>query len=98
MWVHYLGDPAKVDWPGKRHTKNDYLFEDACLQCHQDLTPPGLNRGGFLAHREWINRRTEKTCWDCHEDLTHHGTPALYTLHPKKKAAKTLESFKEAGP
>ena len=93
--VHYLGDPAKVDWEGKRFTKNDYLFEDACIQCHQNLTPPGLKRGGFLAHREWINGRTKKKCWDCHENLTHHDVPVLYTPDPKKKVARTLEFFEE---
>lgn len=95
VWVHNIGDPSTVDWEGKRYTKNHYLFQDACIECHQNLTPPGLNRGGFLAHREWKNGRTKKKCWDCHEDLTHHGTPVLYTSYPDKKTIKTLDDFEE---
>jgi cytochrome c-type protein NapC len=78
--VHYLGDPAKVDWDGKRFTKEDYLFEDACQKCHQDLTPAGMSRGGFLAHRAWERGRIEKKCWDCHENLVHHEVPVLHTV------------------
>lgn len=89
--VHYLGDPQKVDWEAKRFTKENYLFEDACVECHQDLTPPGLGRGGFLAHREWINGRTGKKCWGCHQDLTHHNVPVLYSPDPTITPARTLE-------
>ena len=80
--VHYLGNPSKVDWEGKKFTKEDYLFEDGCRRCHQDLIPPGLKRGGFLAHREWINGRTRKKCWDCHENMVHHNTPEVYRINP----------------
>jgi len=95
VWVHYIGDPKSVDWEGKRFTKDHYLFQDACTSCHQDLSPPGMNRGGFLAHREWKNGRTKKRCWDCHEDLVHHNAPTLFTSDPVKKTVKTLEDFRE---
>lgn len=91
VWVHYIGNPSKVDWAGKAATKNHYLFEKACTSCHQDLTPPGLNRGGFLAHREWQRGRTQKKCWDCHEKLVHHGTTVLFTTNPEKQPALTLD-------
>lgn len=77
--VHYLGDPAAVAWESKKFTKENYLFENACMNCHQDLTPAGMNRGGFLAHREWKNNRTDKKCWDCHQPMVHHNTPVLYS-------------------
>ena len=49
VFVHYLGNPAEVDWEGKKFTKEDYLFEEGCMSCLPDLTPtPGMNRGGFL--------------------------------------------------
>lgn len=78
LWVHYVGDPEKVDWQAKRFHKEQYVFEGGCMSCHKDLTPPGLPRGGFLAHREWMNGRTNKKCWDCHSDLVHHGTPVIF--------------------
>jgi cytochrome c nitrite reductase small subunit len=77
--VHYLGDPDKIDWAAKSGTKHEYLFEGACLACHQDLTPGGMNRGGFLAHREWRNGRTVEKCWDCHAPMVHHNAPVLYS-------------------
>ncbi|MBD3414837.1 MAG: hypothetical protein GF421_10460 [Candidatus Aminicenantes bacterium] len=83
--VHYLGDPSKISWEEKTHTKQNYLFEDACITCHQDLTPPSINRGGFLAHREWQNSTIQKKCWDCHEKMVHYNTPILFTdKHIKK--------------
>lgn len=78
VWVHYIGDPTEIDWDEKFQTKDDYLFEDACISCHQDPTPPGLPRGGFLAHRERLNGRTQKKCYDCHERLVHHESPVIY--------------------
>jgi len=78
--VHYLGDPSKVNWAGKAFTKSNYLFEKACLKCHQNLTPPGLKRGGFLAHREWMNGRTSKKCWDCHQNMVHHTGQVIYAV------------------
>ena len=85
--VHYLGNPSTIDWDAKLQTKNDYLFEDACMSCHQDLTPPGMDRGGFLAHREWKNKRIQEKCWDCHEDMVHRKTPVLFTSKSRTKKA-----------
>ncbi len=76
--VHYLGDPEKVDWAGKVRHKDKYLFADACRRCHQDLIPPGMPRGGFLAHREYERGRTVKQCFDCHEYMVHHRMPVVY--------------------
>ena len=98
VWVHYLGNPAAVDWAGKRYTKENYLFEAACTACHQDLTPPGMSRGGFLAHREWVRGRAGKRCWDCHEDMVHHAQPVLFDPHRERAAMSDVISMEGEKP
>ncbi len=77
--MHILLDPEEIDWEEKLNHKDRFLFEDACTSCHSNLTPPGISRGAFLAHRDWERGRTTKRCWDCHETMVHHNKKTVFT-------------------
>ncbi len=65
-------DAAAFDWKGnaERH-RLEFTFDNACHRCHKNLLPPGLPRGGFLAHRDYLNGFTDKRCTECHAHVGH---------------------------
>ncbi len=69
---NFYVDGATFDWAGnaeKNRTK--FTFESACRHCHHVLTPPGIRRGGLMAHRTFLRGETSKTCADCHPRVGH---------------------------
>jgi len=78
VYGHFFKDLEQIDWRAKLEHKNRFLWDQSCRQCHQNLTPPGLPRGGFLAHREYLRGRTDKSCADCHENLVHYPVRTLH--------------------
>jgi len=36
-----------------------------------NLTPPGLPKGGFIAHRAYLRGETTKKCAECHPHVGH---------------------------
>ena len=65
-------DPYTFDWAGNSEAnRQKFTFDSACQSCHADLTPPGMGRGGFLAHRAKLRGETMKTCTECHPHVGH---------------------------
>jgi len=65
-------DGAKFDWAGNAEKRRlRFTFESACRHCHHVLTPPGMSRGGFIAHRTYLRGETTKTCAECHPHVGH---------------------------
>lgn len=83
-------DPYTYDWigiAGKNRLK--YTFDSACLHCHHVLTPPGMPRGGFLAHRAYLRGETTKRCTECHPHVGHKNM--IEEVHNYfKKGTKSL--------
>lgn len=79
-------DGATFDWAGnseKRRLK--FTFESACRHCHHVLTPPGMPRGGFIAHRTYLRGETKKVCVDCHPHVGHKDMIETVNKFFKKK-------------
>ena len=71
--IHNLTfDPYNFDWK-KNADENrlEFTFDSACVNCHENLTPPGLPRGGLIAHRSYMNGTAEKHCVECHPHVGH---------------------------
>ena len=65
-------DPKTYDWAGaSEENRLKFTFDSACRRCHHVLTPPGLPRGGFIAHRTYLRGETAKRCADCHPHVGH---------------------------
>jgi len=65
-------DPATYDWAAAAEKNRlKFTFDSACRRCHHVLTPPGIPRGGFLAHRTYLRGETTKRCADCHPRVGH---------------------------
>lgn len=72
IYNHLSIDPYTYDWAGKAEAnRQEFTFDSACRACHMDLTPPGMRRGGFIAHRAKLRGETDMTCSKCHPHVGH---------------------------
>lgn len=72
IYHHLLSDPYTWDWAGRAETRREkFTYESGCRSCHVELTPPGMPRGGFRAHRAVMLGETSKTCTQCHPHVGH---------------------------
>ena len=62
-------DVAAHDWAGRAEHRRDFTYDNACRQCHMDLTPAGMKLSGILAHRQYLLGDLGKRCVDCHEHV-----------------------------
>jgi len=86
-WAQLFYDKSKIDWQDKRKHSNAYVYETGCTSCHQNLQTSGSQAGkAFLAHRDYYEKRTDKTCVQCHENVGHKdlGTYLNANLGAKK--------------
>lgn len=67
LYVHYLGSGG-IDSFKRAETARQGIVNDSCTQCHRDLFPPTLPRGGFLGHSA-LKRDSEMKCVSCHRGL-----------------------------
>ncbi len=65
-------DIETYDWrAAAEKNRPDFTFDSSCNRCHTNLTPPGLSKGGFIAHRTYMRGETDKMCSDCHPHVGH---------------------------
>lgn len=65
-------DAEAYDWMGASERRRlKFTYDSACRHCHNVLTPPGMRRGGFLAHRSYLRGDTKKRCTECHPHVGH---------------------------
>ena len=67
VYLHYLGSGG-TDPSGQAEAARQRIVNDSCTQCHRDLFPPTLPRGGFLGHSA-LKRDGEMKCVACHRGL-----------------------------
>ena len=73
---HVLLEPDEIDHEQWRHRAVKNIPSEACRTCHKNLLPPGLPRGGFLAHRAFLRGDVKGTCLKCHNNLVHGSHPS----------------------
>jgi cytochrome c nitrite reductase small subunit len=65
-------DGKNFDWAANTEKNRlKFTFDNACYRCHLNLTPPGLSKGGLLAHRSYMRGETDKMCAECHMHVGH---------------------------
>mgnify|MGYP001162652587 CR=1 FL=1 len=68
--VHIFGDPENLDHKALKITARKNIYPGACMKCHKNLFPSDLPRGGFKAHKAFVNQEASN-CVDCHVNLVH---------------------------
>lgn len=70
-FMHLILDPDEIDHEKWKYAAVRNIKSESCQQCHKNLLPPELPKGGLIAHRAFLKGRVNKTCMDCHENLVH---------------------------
>lgn len=84
--VQTFGDLESIDWEEKRKHASSYVFDSGCLSCHVNLKNATMGTPkGYLAHRQYFLKFTDKKCVDCHKNVGH------YNLGGYIKKAKNLQ-------
>lgn len=71
--VQNFGDLESIDWEAKRKHAKNFVYDSGCMTCHTNLREATMsNPKGFIAHKEYFEKRTDKKCVECHENVGHH--------------------------
>jgi cytochrome c-type protein NapC/trimethylamine-N-oxide reductase (cytochrome c) cytochrome c-type subunit TorY len=80
-----LIDAATHDWRGNSEARRlEFTFDSSCHRCHLNLLSPTMKRGGWMAHRDYLNGFTHKRCVECHPHVGHRGTWEAVADHYEK--------------
>ena len=71
--VQFFTDLESIDWEAKRKHASDYTYDSGCMNCHTNLREVTMSDPkAFIAHKEYYEKRTDKTCVECHNNVGHH--------------------------
>jgi len=62
----------EFDWAANtEENRLKFTYDNACMKCHADLTPRGMQFGALIAHRSYLRGETNKKCASCHPRVGH---------------------------
>ncbi len=95
-------DSADYNWEEKRKLENakKFVYQDACLKCHQNLFPTTLSPEGDDAHLYYLTSKEELRCINCHLHVGHHDPNAKHehNLNFGQLARQAVEIYEEPAP
>jgi formylglycine-generating enzyme required for sulfatase activity len=107
-------DSADYNWEEKRKLENakKFVYQQACLKCHQNLFPTTLSPEGDDAHLYYLTSKEELRCINCHLHVGHHDPNAKHEhntdfgriavlnaeIHTEPTKVETFENFTEKVP
>lgn len=72
LLVETFTDTRTIDWPSKRHRREEFVYDSGCLKCHGDLQTTTLsNSRVYVGHRPYFAGRSTKKCVSCHPSVGH---------------------------
>ena len=107
LWGYLTKDSADFDWDLKSQLENavQYIPNESCKECHQNLLPIGLTSDGITAHLyyEENEKKLNLQCISCHLDAGHYnpnythgqmtGIPVSAATGPIFEEATTVTEF-----
>ena len=92
-------DSADYNWEEKRKLENakHFVYQDACLKCHQNIFPTTLSPEGDDAHLYYLTSKQELQCINCHLHVGHYDPNAKHehNLEFGKLAVLNTEIYTE---
>jgi len=82
LWGQLFKDSADFNWENKSRPENavHFVYESACIKCHQTLFPVTLSKEGEDAHLYYTEKnKTDKLyCINCHISVGHYDPNAIH--------------------
>ncbi len=75
IWAKATRDKDSFDWEAKRQVEHaeKIVYNESCIQCHQDLYPEGISDDGVAAHLYYDDHAELKLqCISCHLNAGHY--------------------------
>ncbi len=68
-------DPESINWDAKRTVQEavDFVYDESCIKCHQNLFPMELSADGQQAHLYYEQHEDELSCLNCHLYTGHYS-------------------------
>ena len=82
LYGYFFKDSATIDWEKKKLLENakSFVYEESCINCHQNLFPVTLSVNGGNAHLFYTTSKDPLNCINCHLNVGHYDpNTALHT-------------------
>ncbi|MBR8461431.1 NapC/NirT family cytochrome c [Campylobacter sp. faydin G-105] len=105
-YIHFFGDPDKIDWHKRLENKEKFVFDNGCMSCHTDILGNTASKPQAIkmhAHYEKLLRTDkELKCVSCHFDAGHSAKlrnyleywQPSYKIYEKKMMQMKIETKK----
>ncbi len=72
-WI--FKDPESINWEAKRTVEKavDFVYDESCTKCHQNLFPMQLSQDGQQAHLYYNQNQDDLSCLNCHLHVGHYS-------------------------
>jgi formylglycine-generating enzyme len=80
LYGYLFKDSASINWEEKKLLENarEFVYEESCLKCHQNLFPVTLSVNGGNAHLFYTTSKEPLNCINCHLNVGHYDRNALH--------------------
>ena len=81
VYGYLFKDSASINWQAKKLLENakKFVYEESCLECHQNLFPVTLSEDGVNAHLAYTNSKDgQMSCINCHIQVGHYDKNAKH--------------------
>lgn len=77
---YFFKDSSKINWQEKKLIENakGFVYENSCLNCHQNLFPVRLSVNGGNAHLFYTTSKDPLSCINCHISVGHYDRNAIH--------------------
>ena len=111
---YFLKDSSKINWERKKllESAKTFVYENSCLNCHENLFPVNLSVDGGNAHLFYTTSSDPLNCINCHLNVGHYDKFAIHahdsgfgviasasqTLFTEAATIEAFENFTEKIP
>ena len=80
IYGYFFKDSAKINWQEKKMLEKakGFVYEESCLECHQNLFPVTLSVNGGNAHLFYTTSNEPLNCINCHLNVGHFDKNAIH--------------------